>query len=141
MVSANQQSMKHTILKTSAAAVLAAALTCSAFAQVAVPDTETTTTITSAGTISQFNPDAIVVQTEGAPLPVRYTYTKATTYVDENGNPVSIETVKSGLPVTVYYIRQGDQLIASKVIVRKEITPPTTSVEETKSTTTTTTTK
>ena len=33
---------------------------------------------------------------------MRYTYTKTTTYVDEMGKPVSIETVKAGVPATVY---------------------------------------
>src|SRR5580693_3511448 len=74
--------------------------------------------------------------------PIRYTYTKTTTYVDENGAPVSMETVKSGLPVTVYYVKDGDNMVVSKVIVRKAVvvTPaaPAPVVEEKKSSTTTT---
>src|ERR1017187_7737009 len=70
--------------------------------------TSTTTTTTSAGTVSQFSPDTIVVKTTTSAGPVSYSYTKTTTYVDENGNPVSSETVKSGLPVTVYYSKEGD---------------------------------
>ena len=99
------------------------------------------TTTTSAGTISEFSPDAIVVKTESAAEPVHYTYSKSTTYVDESGNPVSIETVKSGLPVTVYYVKDGDNLVASKVIVRKTVVQPVTNVQDTKTTTTTTTEK
>jgi hypothetical protein len=79
----------------------------------------TTTSTTTAGTISEFSPDTIIVKSETAPEPIRYTYTKSTTYVDEAGAPVSMETVKSGLPVTVYYTREGDRMIASKVIVRR----------------------
>ena len=48
--------------------------------------------------------------------------------------------MKSGLPVTVYYVKDGDNFVASKVIVRKSVTVPAASVQETKSTTTTTTT-
>ena len=105
-------------------------------------ESTTSTTTTSAGTISEFSPQTIVIKTETSPDPVRYTYTKSTTYVDENGSPVSVETVKSGLPVTVYYIKNGDQMVVSKVIVRKAATivpaPPV--VEEKKTSTTTTTT-
>lgn len=132
--------MKHTILNITAAAALAFASAGSLLAQDAV---QTTTTTTSAGTISEFGPQTIVVRTENAPEPVRYSYTKTTTYVDENGNPVSMETVKSGLPVTVYYTKEGDDLVASKVVVKRAVIaplPPATSVDETRSTTTTTTT-
>jgi uncharacterized protein RhaS with RHS repeats len=88
------------------------------FAQTPAESTTTTTT-TSAGTVSQFSPDTIVVKTTTSAAPVSYSYTKTTTYVDENGNPVSSETVKSGLPVTVYYDKEGDRMVATKVIVRK----------------------
>ncbi len=109
--------------------------------------TTTTSTTTTAGTVSEFGPKTIVIRTEKSPEPVRYSYTKTTTYVDEAGNPVSMATVKSGLPVTVYYTRAGDQMVASKVIVRKttvvapstEVAPAPPIVEEKKTTTTTTT--
>jgi hypothetical protein len=79
--------------------------------------TSVTTTTSSTGTISQFGPDSIVVQATPSADPVSYSYTKTTTYVDQNGNPVSMETVKSGLPVTVYYDKNGDKMVATKVIV------------------------
>ena len=75
--------------------------------------------------------------------PVNYTYTKTTTYVDQSGNPVSVETVKSGLPVTVYYTQDGDKMIASRVVVQTTSTHGDASsapAVETKKTTTTTTT-
>ena len=56
---------------------------------------------------------------------MNYSSTKSTTYVDETGAPVSVETVKSGLPVTVYYTREGDRMIAEKVVVRKTTTTTT----------------
>jgi hypothetical protein len=88
-------------------------------AQPSVKETTTTTTTTSTGVISQFGPDTIVVKTMTSPNPVSYSYSKTTTYVDESGKPVSIETVKSGLPVTVYYDKAGDKMVATKVIVQK----------------------
>jgi hypothetical protein len=139
--------MKNIIRNISSAAVLGLALVTAQttlMAQTAVESSSSTTkTITSAGTISEFSPDSIVIKTETSPEPVHYTYTKSTTYVDENGAPVSIETVKSGLPVTVYYVKDGDNMVVSKVIVRKAVVvapaAPAPVVEEKKSTTTTTT--
>lgn len=81
------------------------------------------TTTNSTGTISEFNPNMIVIKTESSSAPIRYTSTRTTTYVDENGVPVSIQTVKSGAPATVYYVMEGDRMVASKVVVRKVALP------------------
>ena len=102
----------------------------------------TTTTTTSSGTISEFSPSVIKVRTIASPSPIAYTYSKNTTYVDENGNAVSMETVKSGLPVTVYYNQDGDKMVASKVVVQHTTSTDDssgTTVDKTKKTTTTTT--
>jgi hypothetical protein len=123
--------MKNTIRNLSGLTFLGVMLftTNMALAQTPAPapstTTSTTTTTTSDGTVSQFGPDTIVVQTTASGDPVSYSYSKTTTYVDENGNPVSMETVKSGLPVTVYYTQDGDKMIATKVIVRKTTTTTT----------------
>ena len=100
-----------------------------------------TTTTSSAGTITEFSPDSLVIRSETAPQPIRYVYRKTTTYVDEAGNPVSMEVVKSGLPVTVQYVREDGQLVASRVIVRRVVAPAAPVIEEKKTTTTTTTIK
>lgn len=112
-------------------------LPCSVLAQ---EQTRITTTET-AGTISELGQDTIVVQSESSSSPMRYSSTKSTTYVDEMGAPVSVETVKSGLPVTVYYTREGDRMVADKVVVRKTTTTTTGSpmMEEKRTRTTTTT--
>ena len=89
------------------------------------------------GTISEFSPNSIVIKTETGTVPVSYGYSKTTTYVDESGNPVSMTTIKSGLPVTVYYTKSGDTMTASKVIVRKAVLVPSATVEERTTTTTT----
>jgi hypothetical protein len=89
-----------------------------ALAEESVKETTTTTTTTStSGTISEFGPGTIVVKSTTSSAPVRYTYTKTTTYVDEMGKPVSIETVKTGVPVTVYPDSSGK--VATKVVVTK----------------------
>ena len=113
-----------------------------AFGTVSYAADAVVSTTTSEGTISEFSPDSIVIRSERATEPMRYTYSKSTTYVDDAGAPVSIETVKSGLPVTVHYVREGDRTIARRVIVHKRTTTTApAAVEERRSTTTTTTTR
>jgi hypothetical protein len=101
------------------------------------------TTTESAGTVSEFSPDTIIIRSQTSPEPIRYSYSKTTTYVDDAGNPVSMEVIKSGLPVTVHYVKEGDRVIAQRVIVHRTTTtaaPAPATVEEKKTTTTTTTT-
>ncbi len=82
--------------------------------------TTTTTTTQAAGTVSEFGPDSIVIRTAPTASPTTYEYTETTTYVDEAGNPVDAETViKSGVPVTVFYSKSGDKMVATKVVVKK----------------------
>jgi hypothetical protein len=77
------------------------------------------TTTTTTGTINDFGRERIVVHTESSPVPVAYTCSKTTTYVDEAGAPVPVETVKSGLPVIIHFAKEGDTLVARKVVVKK----------------------
>src|ERR1700761_4985785 len=104
-------------------ALCVAALTATpAFAQM---ETTTTTTRTG-GTLTEISPGDFSVRTEPSSLPIHYTYTKSTTYTDENGNPVSVETVRSGTPVTVYYDREGNEMVARRVVLLKAPTVVTT---------------
>jgi hypothetical protein len=137
--------MKNCLLNSARALAFAAFLVggASAYAQA---ESSTTTTTTSNGTVGDLSPTLITVRSSSTAAPVSYTYTKTTTYVDENGNPVSVETVRSGVPVTVYYEQEGNVMTASKVVVHKVTTtaavpaPMPAPVVETKKTTTTTTT-
>jgi hypothetical protein len=119
--------MKSTIRNLGSLAVLSLMLFAThAIAEDVVEEitTTTTTTTTSNGTISEFGPETIFVRSTETSDPVGYSYTKTTTYVDEDGKPVSIETVKSGLPVTVYYDNSGTKMVATKVVVRRtEVVP------------------
>lgn len=103
----------------------------------------TVTTTETAGTVSEVNPDTLVIRSESSPNPVVYTYTKKTHYINEKGEPVSMETVRSGLPVTVYYSGNGKELVADKVVVHetKTTTVDTPAFEQQRTKTTTTTTK
>lgn len=80
-----------------------------------------TTTTNSSGTISTFSRDMIAIRSTATSDPVIYSCTKSTAYIDENGVPVLIAVVKSGLPVTIYYTIAGERMIASKVVVRRVV--------------------
>lgn len=113
-------------LKSCILALTVLVVPCGAVAQQqSMTTVDTRTSTETAGTISEMSPDTIVVRTETSSSPMNYSSTKSTTYVDETGAPVSVETVKSGLPVTVYYTREGDRMIAEKVVVRKTTTTTT----------------
>jgi hypothetical protein len=98
---------------------------------------QTTTTITSTGTVNDWKPDAVAVKVDTSPTPIDYSFTRTTTYVDQFGNPISVETVRSGAPVTVYYHNLGGKYVADKVIVNRSVTT-TTTAPATESTTVTT---
>jgi hypothetical protein len=89
-----------------------------------------TTTTTSTGTVSEVTPDGLLVQTRTETSPLRYRYTRTTSYVDETGAPVTLDVVRSGLPVTVEYARNGEELVATRVIVQRQAAPAGTTVIE-----------
>ncbi len=105
---------------------------------VAKTTTQMVTTPTTAGVITEFGPEGFIIKSETSPDPLRYGFSKTTTYVDESGQPVSIETVRSGVPVTVHYTQVGGGLVASKVIVRKSVVVPEPVIQQQTTTTTTT---
>jgi hypothetical protein len=79
-----------------------------------------TTSIESAGTITEVSPGILVIEQPGASdTPVRYVNNKTTNYVNENGEPVPPESVKAGTPVKIFYTKVGDTLVASKVEVHR----------------------
>lgn len=87
----------------------------------AVVETETTST-PIVGTVTQFGDSAIAIRTGTSPSPVQYRFSKTTQWVDETGNVVTRETVRTGAPVTVYYSKAADGFVASKVVVRRTTT-------------------
>ena len=98
---------------------IAASIALGLFSLVHAQTVTTETTTTSAGTITTVTPTGVVLQTEPNVAPLRYSITKTTQYVDETGAPVEFETVRSGLPVTVHYVKEGDQMLANRVVVRR----------------------
>ena len=109
---------------------------------------QTTTTVTSAnGAFTEYVPgsETMVVRSEAGTSPLRYSVTKQTTIVDETGAPVGIDRISPGSQLSIQYTGSGDQLVASRVVVRRAATATTavTSVpagteQQTNTTTTTT---
>ena len=115
--------MRYTLLFAGTLAVALLAVAPAAFADDKRMEetTTTTTTTTSQGTVTQIAPNAIVIKSAESPTPIMISRTRTTTYVDEDGNPVKVETVKSGEPVTVYYDENGGKMVATKVVVKKRM--------------------
>ncbi len=70
------------------------------------------------GMVNGVGDEEMMVQTTSSKAPSRYFLTPTTTYTDEAGVAVSVEAVKAGLPVTVYYSDTGGVHRASKVVVK-----------------------
>ena len=85
--------------------------------------TTTEKTTTYRGTVSEIDPSSstIIVRSETATAPTKYTFTKETVFTDPQGHTVSYESVRNA-PVTVYYTREGDRMIVTKVETTKPIT-------------------
>jgi hypothetical protein len=94
--------------------------------------TTTEKTTTYKGTVSEVDPatSTIVVKSETTTAPTKYTYTKETVFTDSQGHVVTYEAMRN-TPVTVYYTRDGDRTIVTKVVS----TQPAATVEHHETTT------
>jgi len=81
---------------------------------------ETVTTTTYSGTVSEVSPSSstIVLKSESSPQTVEYVYNDKTVWLDSAGNQVTVEKVRHQ-PVTIYYQRDGDQMVVTKVVTQK----------------------
>ena len=117
---------------------------CSALAGVALSGSvafaaeviEKQTTTTYSGTVSDISPSSstIVFKSESSSAPVSYRYNKTTTWVDSSGSVITSEQTRNS-PVTVYYAKDGDSTIVTKVVaskpsITKETTTTTTKTRE-----------
>jgi hypothetical protein len=75
------------------------------------------------GTVTQYHPVDQILEVRRGPsaAPIAYSVTQATTFVDESGQPVPSDRIVSGLPITVNFMRQGDRLTATRVVVRAKM--------------------
>ena len=98
----------------------------------------TTGLTTRTGSFVTYTPgdEYFTFRTAPAAEPVRYYYTKETTFVDPTGRTVELSAIRPDLPATVYYVNEGNRTIVRKVVLSK----PASAIIEKKETTTTTTT-
>lgn len=85
--------------------------------------TTTTTTTTSSGTITEYTPGSVIALKETAG-PRRYRFGKTVTYVTKSGKTLDEAAVKTriklGIPVSVHYTGEGENMLVEKVIVDDE---------------------
>jgi hypothetical protein len=83
---------------------------------------ETTTTTTYSGTVSEMSPSSstIILKSDSSPQTVKYIYNDKTAWVDPAGNTVTMQTVRNQ-PVTIYYEKEGDQMVVTKVVTHKPL--------------------
>lgn len=133
--------------------ILAGGMACVVAVSTAFAQTSSTTTTTTAGgagvststsevsgsgTITTYTPgsDYITFRTETSTEPVKYYYTKKTVLVGPDGKVVEWTALRSDMPVTYTYVKEGDRMVVTKVTLTKPVT-----VYKKEETTTTTTTK
>lgn len=128
--------MKRALIVTLASALALGGSAYVASADMAETHSKTTTsekTTTYSGTVSEVDPSSstIILKSETATAPTRYTYTKETVFTDNSGHVVSYDAIKNS-PVTVHYTKDGDRMIVTKVVQTK----PAAATEMRKETTT-----
>jgi len=100
-------------------AAMPLALTSPLSAQQVVVDSSTS----YEGTVARYEPvdQVLEVRRESSSAPMKYSVTPATTFVDESGQPVRAERIVGGVPITVHFMRQGDRMTATRVVVRRAV--------------------
>jgi hypothetical protein len=93
-------------------------------------ETTTEKTTTFKGTLSEFPDSHTIVLKGDTGSPARYTFNEKTTFVDENGNVVSRETIRNQ-PVTIYTAPDAGSTVVSKVVVSRSGGDTTTRKETT----------
>jgi len=88
-----------------------------------VSTTTSTSTMDGSGTITAYTPgsDFITFRTETSTEPVKYYYTKQTTVVDPEGNPVEWSMLRPDMPVRYTYVKEGDRTVIRKITLEKPI--------------------
>jgi hypothetical protein len=76
------------------------------------------------GTVAEWRPDSVTILQKDATSPLRFSFAKKVEYVDAAGKAVSREMVSPGVPVTMRYTREGDQMLVNRVIVQHPLTLP-----------------
>ena len=78
------------------------------------------------GTVAELRSDSVFILNKDVIGPVSFYFAKKVEYVDAAGNPVAREVITPGVPVTIRYIREGDQMLVDRVIVQHPLAPAAT---------------
>jgi hypothetical protein len=117
-IATGEEEVKKTILSIALALVAPFA-----WGQTSSTTTTTTTTTTSSGTITEYTPGSVIALKETAG-PRRYRFGKTVTYVTKSGKTLDEAAVKTriklGIPVSVHYTGEGENMLVEKVIVDDE---------------------
>ena len=126
--------MKHTYASLAAALLIAAGSAASISAQTVATIRE------QPAVISEYLPETstLVVRAPESETPIRYRYTKTTTFTDPDGRILSSEEVQASRPATIYYSQIGDEMVATRVVLRPVVVAAPQVIQETTTTTTTT---
>jgi hypothetical protein len=89
------------------------------------PPVTTTTTVNEPpgspavnGVITDADDGHVDLRTADSLKPIHYKAHDSTAYVDENGNPVPRKFAAKGTPATVFYEQHGDDLFATRVVLK-----------------------
>ena len=123
-----------TTISSAVAALALSAL--AAYAEMPSETHESTGTPKYPGAASEVLPSSstIIIKSDSDPPPSRYIYNSKTVWVDSEGNTVTMEALRNQ-PVTIYYEKQGDQMVVTRVVAQR----PASKIIKHKSTTTETT--
>jgi len=76
-----------------------------------------TAATTGGGTIMGFE-QVIAVRPQGSADVVQYVINNSTHYVDTSGQPVSLNLVRTGLPVSIQFVDNGGRKIATRIVLQ-----------------------
>jgi hypothetical protein len=73
------------------------------------------------GVVSDVGREGFIMRAAGSVVPFRYLYTPTTVFLDERGPALSVDFVKVGSNVLVYYTKVDDILAVSRIIIRRAV--------------------
>jgi hypothetical protein len=78
---------------------------------------------TGGGTIMGFE-QVIAVRPQGSSDVVQYVVNNSTQYVDTAGQPVALNLVRTGVPISIQFMEHSGRKIATQVILQRTTSPP-----------------
>ena len=129
-----QSTTTHETTTTAGQTGVSATTTTGGTTGVSASTTTSTSALDGTGTITTYTPGQDYMMLNAGGSPTKYYYTKSTTVVDPTGATVDMSLLRPDMPVKYTYVKEGDRMVVSKIIVQKPV------AEITKETTTTTTT-